>query len=343
MRVLLIKTSSMGDVIHTLPALTDAAAALPGLRVDWVVEAAFADLAGRHPAVERVLPCKLRQWRQHPWRARRGGEWGDFKSALRERHYDAVIDAQGLIKSAFVTRLAHGPKYGLDRTSARERLSAWVLDHPLPVARGQHAVTRVRALFAGALNYPLPDSEPDYGLVREHRPRPLTGPGAELVFCHGTTWPTKHYPEPYWRDLTERADAAGHRVWLPWGNETERARAERLARGLPGVRVLPRLSLAEITDHMLNWDAFVAVDTGLAHLAAAAGLPGVALYGPTDPRLTGVWGPRARSLAAEFPCAPCVQESCTYRGGLGRGVQPPCFSSLKPHRVWRSLVEVAGP
>ncbi|HCE39170.1 MAG: lipopolysaccharide heptosyltransferase I [Alcanivorax sp.] len=343
MHVLLIKTSSMGDVIHTLPALTDAAAALPGLRVDWVVEAPFADLAGRHPAVDRVLPSRLREWRRHPLRARRSGEWGRFKEALRAHRYDAVIDAQGLIKSAFVTRLAHGPKFGLDRISAREGLSARVLDHPLPVPRGGHAVTRVRTLFALALGYPLPDDDPDYGLVREHTPRPLTEPGAELVFCHGTTWPTKHYPEAYWRALAEKAAAAGHRVNLPWGNDAEHARAERLARDLGGVTVLPRLSLSALTDKLLNWDAFIAVDTGLAHLAAAAGLPGVGLYGPTDPRLTGVWGPRARSLAAEFPCAPCVQEKCTYRGSLGQGVEPPCFSSLKPHRVWQRLIEVSGP
>ncbi|HAJ41052.1 MAG TPA: lipopolysaccharide heptosyltransferase 1, partial [Alcanivorax sp.] len=120
------------------------------------------------------------------------------------------------------------------------------------------------------------------------------------------------------------------------------ARAERIAQDLAGVEVLPRLSLSTLTDRMLAWDGFVAVDTGLAHLAAAAGLPGVALYGPTDPRLTGVWGPRARSLAAEFPCAPCVQEKCTYQGNLGQGVNPPCFSSLKPHRVWQALMEVTA-
>ncbi len=176
-----------------------------------------------------MLPSRLREWRRHPLRARRSGEWGRFKEALRAHRYDAVIDAQGLIKSAFVTRLAHGPKFGLDRISAREGLSARVLDHPLPVPRGGHAVTRVRTLFALALGYPLPDDDPDYGLVREHTPRPLTEPGAELVFCHGTTWPTKHYPEAYWRALAEKAAAAGHRVHLPWGNDAEHARAERLA------------------------------------------------------------------------------------------------------------------
>ena len=343
MRVLVIKTSSMGDVIHTLPALTDAARAVDGLRVDWVVEEAFADLASRHPAVARAIPCALRRWRRHPLRARRSGEWEQFKGALRGKPpYDAVIDAQGLIKSAFLTRLAHGPKFGLDKNSAREPLSAWVLDHPLAVPRGGHAISRVRQLFAQALGYALPDTAPEYGLLRTERPRSLLRGPADLVFFHGTTWPTKHYPEPFWRTLAEQAQAAGHRVHLPWSNEPERARAERIARGLPAAQVLPRLGLGELTDRLLRWDAFVAVDTGLAHLAAATGLPGLALYGPTDPRLTGVRGPRAHSLAAEFPCAPCLQEKCTYRGSLGRGVTPPCFSSLKPHRVWRRLIEVAS-
>ncbi|MDX1802654.1 MAG: lipopolysaccharide heptosyltransferase I [Alcanivorax sp.] len=341
MRVLLVKTSSMGDVVHTLPALTDALAACPDLEVDWVVEESFADLARRHPAVVRVLPCALRRWRKHPIKARRSGEWGDFKAALQAQDYDAVIDAQGLVKSAFVTRLARGPKFGLDKHSAREGWSARVLDHPLSVPRGQHAIERVRRLFALALDYPLPHGEPDYGLIRHHPPRPLSGP-AELVFCHGTTWPTKHYPEDFWRRLLELACEQGHTVHLPWGSPAEKARARRLAEGLDGARVLPKMGLHALTDRMLEWDAFVAVDTGLAHLAAAAGMPGVALYGPTDPVLTGVSGAHAHSVAAEFPCAPCVQEKCTYRGALGQGVEPPCFSSLKPRFVWQRLRELTA-
>ncbi len=340
MRVLLIKTSSMGDVIHTLPALTDALAALPNLQVDWVVEDSFADLAHRHPAVNTVIPCALRRWRKHPIKARRSGEWATFKSAVQATRYDAVIDAQGLLKSAFVTRLGKGPKFGLDKYSAREGLSAKVLDYPLTVSRGQHAIRRVRELFALALGYAIPESAPDYGLPRDHVPTPLSEP-ADLVFCHGTTWATKHYPEPFWRQLLEVASGEGHRIHLPWGNDEEKARAERLACGLKGVIVLPRMGLHELTDKLLRWDAFVAVDTGLAHLAAAAGLPGVALYGPTDPVLTGVQGIHALSLAADFPCAPCVQEKCTYRGELGEGVEPPCFSRLKPKQVWQQLLRVA--
>ncbi len=336
MRVLLIKTSSMGDVIHTLPALTDAKAAIPGLQVDWVVEEGFADLARRHPAVNQVFPCALRRWRKHPFKARRSGEWGAFKSALQATQYDAVIDAQGLIKSAFITRLARGPKFGLDKYSAREGLSARVLDHPQAVAKGQHAILRVRQLFAQSLGYALPAGAPDAGLPREHVPASLSQP-ATLVFCHGTTWGTKHYPEVFWQQLVGLACAEGHRVYLPWGNDDEKARADRLAADFASAEVLPKMDLDALTDKLLSWDAFVAVDTGLAHLAAAAGLPGIALYGPTDPVLTGVLGARAQSLAADFPCAPCVQEKCTYRGELGKGVMPPCFSTLKPEFVWREL------
>lgn len=336
MRVLLIKTSSMGDVIHTLPALTDAKAAIPGLQVDWVVEEGFADLARRHPAVNQVFPCALRRWRKHPFKARRSGEWDAFKSALQATQYDAVIDAQGLIKSAFITRLARGPKFGLDKYSAREGLSARVLDHPQAVAKGQHAILRVRQLFAQSLGYALPAGAPDAGLPREHVPASLSQP-ATLVFCHGTTWGTKHYPEVFWQQLVGLACAEGHRVYLPWGNDDEKARADRLAADFASAEVLPKMDLDALTDKLLSWDAFVAVDTGLAHLAAAAGMPGIALYGPTDPVLTGVLGARAQSLAADFPCAPCVQEKCTYRGELGKGVMPPCFSTLKPEFVWREL------
>lgn len=339
LRVLLIKTSSMGDVIHTLPALTDALAAIPHLQVDWVVEAPFADIARRHPAVNTVIPCSLRRWRKHPIEARRSGEWGAFRSALQAQHYDAVIDAQGLIKSAFVTRLARGPKFGLDKHSAREGLSARVLDHPQAVAKGQHAIARVRQLFSLSLKYPLPDGAPDYGLPRTHVPTPLSEP-AKLIFCHGTTWQTKHYPEAFWRELVMLATQEGHEVFLPWGNDDEQARAQRLAQGASLATVLPKQSLSAVTDKLLTWDAFIAVDTGLAHLAAAAGLPGVALYGPTDPVLTGVQGARARSLSAQFACAPCLKATCAYRGepaldAHGESVLPPCFSTLPAQQVWQ--------
>jgi heptosyltransferase-1 len=259
---------------------------------------------------------------------------------LQAYDYDAVIDAQGLMKSAFLVRRARGPGYGLDRDSAREARSARALDVALKVARGQHAVARVRQLFARTLNYEEPSGPPDYGLGRTAENR--RGDGTpRLIFIHGTTWATKHWPLDYWQMLTDRATGDGFRVLLPWGTAEERTRAEAIASASSAAEVMPRQGLGELLDTLVELDGFVAVDTGLAHLAAACDLPGVALYGPTDPALTGVTGRHVTSLAAAFPCAPCLQKTCTYRGELGKGVNPPCFSTVLPEQVWRQWREQA--
>ena len=155
MRVLVIKTSSLGDVIHTLPALTDAARAIPGIRFDWVVEEGFAEIPAWHPAVSQVITVAIRRWRKHPLKTLRSGEWSRFKQRLRESHYDLVIDAQGLLKSAWLTRYVKTPVAGLDSNSAREPIAARFYDRPYSVPRGQHALERTRQLFGQALGYSL--------------------------------------------------------------------------------------------------------------------------------------------------------------------------------------------
>ncbi len=351
MRVLIVKTSSLGDVIHTLPAVTDAARALPDIRFHWVVEEAFAEIPAWHRAVERVIPVALRRWRKHPLQARRSGEWRAFRQALGAEPYDAVIDAQGLLKSAWLSRLAKAPIHGLDRHSAREPLASLFYQHRHRVPWGRHAVLRVRELFAAALGYASPpDAGEDgrYGLDRARllaRVAYQTGAsGPYLLFLHGTTWPTKHWPEAYWRELTQRACAAGWRVRLPWGNAEEKARADRLAQGLPLTSVLPRLTLGEMAVELAGARACVAVDTGLGHLAAALEVPTLSLFGPTNPGYTGAWGRSQVHLASDFVCAPCFSRQCKHRPSeeerrhfdLARE-QPLCFTRLAPDRVWEAL------
>lgn len=333
MRVLLVKLSSLGDVIHTLPALTDAYRALPDVAFDWAVEENFAEIPAWHPAVDRVIPAALRRWRRN-WRGT-GVERRVFRAWLREREYDRVIDAQGLIKSAWVARLARGPRWGLDRASAREPLAAWGYAHRVRVSRDQHAVVRTRLLLAAALGYPSPDSPASYGLQRDRLPAPPVPPG-DLLFLHGTTWPSKHWPEIYWRELTAMAAAAGHRILLPWGSEAERARAESMAAaGGDAATVLPRCGLGELAALIGASRAVVGVDTGLAHLAAALGTPSVTLYGATRADRTGTFGERQVHLAADFPCSPCLARECRYRGESA--VQPACYATLGPERVWHEL------
>jgi len=337
-RVLIIKTSSLGDVIHTLPALTDAAHAIPGIRFDWVVEEGFAEIPSWHPAVDQVIPVAIRRWRKNIWQTIKSGEWKAFKQRVRERKYDLVIDAQGLVKSAWLTRFVKAPVAGLDRYSAREGWASRFYDRRLSVATGQHAVERVRQLFAMALAYDLPEGIGNYGLDLDRLQLPPAAP--YVVFLHGTTWATKHWPEAYWRQLAERLGQRKLQVRLPWGNQAEKDRAERIAQGLNNCQVLPKLNLAGVARVLAAAKACVAVDTGLGHLAAALDVPTISLFGPTNPGLTGAYGRVQVHQASDFPCAPCLQKKCTYkpsaddlrRFDLNRE-WPLCFTRLNPEHV----------
>jgi heptosyltransferase-1 len=338
-RVLLVKTSSLGDVIHALPALTDAARAIPGITFDWVVEEGFAEIPTWHPAVGKVIPVAIRRWRKNIWQTIKSGEWRRFKQSLRAEKYDLVIDAQGLVKSAWLTRYVNAPVAGLDKNSAREPLASRFYQRRLAVARGQHAVERLRQLFAVALGYDLPKGLGDYGLDVE-RLIELPRNKPYVLFLHGTTWDTKHWPELYWRDLALRMADKGVEVRLPWGNPAEKARAERIANGLSNAVVLPKLNLAGVARVLASASACVAVDTGLGHLAAALDVPTISLFGPTNPGLTGAYGKVQIHLASDFPCAPCLQKKCTYQPTAQdqqrfdlKSEWPLCFTRLNPERV----------
>lgn len=345
MRVLLIKTSSLGDVIHALPALTDAARAIPGIQFDWVVEEGFAEIPTWHPAVGNVIPVAIRRWRKNLWQTFKTGEWRRFKQRLRDTHYDLVIDAQGLLKSAWLTRYVSAPVAGLDKDSAREPLASRFYDQAYPVARGQHAVERLRQLFGQALGYAVPAGLGDYGLDRERLLGADVNTPPFVLFLHGTTWDTKHWPELYWRQLAERVGVQGLQVRLPWGNPTEKARAERIAEGLEHAVVLPKLNLAGVAQVLASAQACVAVDTGIGHLAAALDVPTVSLFGPTNPGLTGAYGKSQVHLAGDYPaCAPCLQKKCTYqptdedrRQFDTKREWPMCFTRLNPERVASQL------
>ncbi len=319
MRVLLIKTSSLGDVVHTLPALTDAARAIPGIQFDWVVEEGFAEIPAWHPAVAQVIPVAIRRWRKHLWQTFKSGEWKRFKQRLGETRYDPVIDAQGLLKSAWLTRYVNAPIAGLDRDSAREPLASRFYDRAYAVPKEQHALERTRQLFAQALGYALPDSIGDYGLNRAQLADPAPLP--YLLFLHGTTWPSKHWPEAEWRALAEQMSSQGWAIRLPWGNETEKARAERIATGIENAAVLPKLNLAGVAKVIAGASACVAVDTGLGHLAAALDVPSISLYGPTLPGRVGAYGRGQVHLCATGPNA-----------GSGDRHKP-CFDGLDAERV----------
>lgn len=337
MHALVIKTSSLGDVIHTFPAITDVSRERPDTRFDWVVEEDFVELPIWHPAISRVVPVSLRRWRKNLSQSLLSNEIPRFRRQLRERSYDVVIDAQGLIKSALLGCMAKGPVHGFARDSARERPAALVYAHKHHVAWGQHAITRVRQLFAHVFGYPVPTEAPDYGLdtsrFRTGHTRPY------VTFLHGTNWVSKQWPEAYWSKLAGFAVESGYEVRLPWGTSEERIRAQRLASGFAsGAQVLPRTRLSDLGTELANARGVVGVDSGLVHLAAAFATPSVTLYGATDARLTGTLGQNQSVLAAEYPCSPCLKRRCRF-DDKGE-VFPPCYEQLTPEAVWGKLLEL---
>jgi len=323
MRVLIVKMSSLGDVIHTLPALTDAAAAIDGIRFDWVVEEAFAEIPAWHPAVDKVIPIALRRWRKRPIKSFGGPEWARCKAALRAQHYDAVIDAQSLLKSAFVARLVNAPRFGMDKHSARERLAASLYHHPLAIPREMHAVERIRKLFADSLQYKLPESKGDYG-VRAKLAGAAQQANSGLLFFHGTARAEKLWPESHWVQLAKLAGASGHKVWLPWGNEGEHQRAQRIAAEDGSAQVLPKLDLLGVAGMLMDVEGAVAVDTGLAHLSAALDVPTVSLYGPTHTVLIGAYGKNQIHIQSPVGTADTNDPMEMMR-------------SISAHSVWQAL------
>ncbi|MGC6389483.1 lipopolysaccharide heptosyltransferase RfaC [Ewingella sp. S1.OA.A_B6] len=299
MRVLIVKTSSMGDVLHTLPALTDAMNAIPGISFDWVVEENFAQIPSWHPAVDKVIPVAIRRWRKNWFGSETRQQRCDFKRELQLRTYDAVIDAQGLIKSAaLITRVAKGKKHGQDAKSAREPFASWFFNQRHDIDKKQHAVERSRELFAKSLGYEKPSTRGNYAIASRFLSQRPADANRYLVFLHATTRADKHWPESHWRELIGSLETRGISIKLPWGAEHEYQRALRLAEGFAHVEVLPKLSLQQIAEILAGAKTVISVDTGLSHLTAALDRPNITLYGPTDPGLIGGYGKNQISLTA---------------------------------------------
>ena len=297
-RILLVKTSSLGDVLHNLPVVSDIVRNYPEAQIDWLVEENFIALPKLHPAVRNVIPVALRRWRGSLLNA---GTWretcheiGGFRAALAAQNYDFAIDTQGLLKSALLMRGANALRCGYDRHSAREPLAANFYQRTYSIATDQHAVERNRQLVAHAVGYTLADhtlhARADFGI---HLPA-ITRPdwfldGAYVVLLHATSRADKLWDEANWIALGRYLHGANIRCVLPWGSGAERLRSLRLAEAIPDAIVPPRLNLDVAAFLLGSARAVVGVDTGLNHLAAALNMPTIGIYTATDPALTGLY------------------------------------------------------
>ncbi|TAN86332.1 MAG: lipopolysaccharide heptosyltransferase I [Gallionella sp.] len=288
-RILLVKTSSLGDVLHNLPVASDIMRHYPDAQIDWLVEESFAALPRLHPAVRNVIPVALRRWRGKLLSAATWREIAAFRDTLAAQPCDIAIDTQGLLKSALLMRGTHGLRCGFDRHSAREPLAASLYQQTYPVATGQHAVERNRQLAAQALGYTL-QSRADYGIHPPATARPAwLAEGAYAVLLHATSRADKLWDEAGWIALGAYLHGKNIRCVLPWGSEAEKARSLRLAHAIPDAITPPRLDLNGAASLLGAAHAVIGVDTGLAHLAAALNTPTIGIYTATDPTLTGLY------------------------------------------------------
>jgi heptosyltransferase-1 len=299
-KILLIKTSSLGDVIHALPAISDLRGAGVASQIDWVIEEPLVAIARLHPGVNGVIPVTMRYWRRAWWRRAVRDEVAARRRQIRAQTYDAIVDAQGLLKSALIARAARGTRHGLDFYSSREPL-AWFYHHTYRISWDVHAVERNRQLLARAVGYDLPP-RCDYGIRATPRRFEWLDAGVYAVLLHATSGSDKLWDERIWIALGEALNAAGITCVLPWGDAHERERSVRIAQKLRAAVVPPALGLESFAGLLAGGKVVVGVDTGLTHLAAALGVPTVGIYVATDPAATGIYG-----------CARAVN-----LGGIGR-------------------------
>jgi heptosyltransferase I len=333
-RVLVVRLSSMGDLVHTLPAITDAANAIPGIRIDWAADRVFAEIPSWHSAVQNVLvspPRRLTNLASHDFR--------EFFAKLRSREYDLVIDLQGHWKSALIARLAKGFHSGYNKKSVNEWGAHLLYSKKYFVSKQQHSIHRMRELMSRVLSYKFDEKNVDYGIDRTRLPaNPLDLKHPYLAFIHSTSWQSKCWPENHWHDLTGKAIHAGFHVVLAWGNRAEKERAQRIAAGRKEAIVLPEMSISEKASVLAEAHATVGLDTGLSHIAAALDVPSITLYGATDPLLIGAKGKNQVHIASDFECIKCHQSACTY--SKRPIAKPSCFSGMTPEVVWNSLTNL---
>lgn len=342
MKILLVKMSSMGDIFHTFPAITDLRKHRPDVIIDWVVEESFAEIAAWHPAIRRVIPIRLRQW----VKKRDKAAWQEFKTwrkNLRAEQYDLVVDAQGLLKSALVARCANSKeRAGYDRNSAREPVSNIFYKRTFAVSKEQHAVERSRRLLASVFDY-QPDAAINFG-INQNFAHIAKNP-AKLIFIIGTSWVTKLWATAHWIELANTVTAAGFAVEIIWGSDSERAIADEIISACPAAtRPDGRLSITTIAGMLVEAAGVIGLDTGFSHLAGALETPTLALYGATSPTKVGLIGEHTSNVLMQpvLDCMPCHKRSCRFLPENSTDT-PPCMTGIAATRVWQLLQHKLAP
>ena len=289
LKILLVKMSSMGDLVHNLPVVTDIITHFPDAQIDWVAEEDYVPIPSLHPRVRKVLPVALRRWRRSLLSSNTRHEMATFRSALQATDYDLIIDTQGLLKSALLSRFASGKRIGGDRRSIKEPFAAPLYDRQISVACSRHVIDRCRAIAAGELGYAI-DSRPVFGIQAPPLQADWLPAMPYCVLMHAASRPEKLWSEVYWSELGRLLASQGLAVALPWGSQGELARSRRLADLIPGAFIPPRMDLTTVAGFLSGSRIVVGLDTGFTHFAAALARPTVGIFCDSDSVQAAVFG-----------------------------------------------------
>ena len=347
MRILIVKLSALGDVIHALPVLDYLRQAAPGVEIDWVVEEQNRAILEGHPLIRNVISVNTREWRKAPFSVGTCREAGAIVRQLRSASYDMLFDLQGNIKSGIIAALAGVPKrYGFDRNGVRESLNLLFTNHHIPLGSDDHHISNRSLKIVSAAfneNYSLftltshiqTSREDDQAAEELMR---ATKGGTHLLFHTGTTWETKKWSIEEWLELgrlvLNRFPSAS--ILFSWGNEQEHEEAGWLTNELGNrALLLPRLQLKSFCALLKRVDLVVGGDTGPIHIAAAVGTPTVSFYRATDARRNGPQGSRHITLQCSMPCTICLKRSCPEDQN--------CRLTIRKADMFEAIVSIISP
>ena len=302
-KILIVRTSSLGDLVHMLPAISDIARHVPGASIDWIVEENFAEVPAWHPAVNEIIPVAHRRWRKSWWSPQTREERARLRKNLDARRYDVVLDMQALMKSVWLVRQTHGERHGLDRRSAREPLASFFYDVRHTVEFWQPAIIRQRKLAAATFGYEY-EGEPDFGLARFTESAQVE---PYAVIMPSASRDDKLWPADNWHMVFDHLAGQGLALRLLAGNERESERARELIQGRDHAQVMPRMALGEVAQMLASARIMVGLDSGLTHLSAGLGRPTIGIYKASTPVRTPLQGPSYTASLGERGSEPSAQ------------------------------------
>lgn len=322
MRVLIIKASALGDIIHALPVLDYLHQAKPGIEVDWVVEEPFKQMLEGNPLISQLHLVRTKVWRKHPFAAQTRREVAELRRALHERNYDLVFDIQGNLKSGLICAASGCPdRIGFDRAELQESVNAFFTTRQIPVRKQDYHITDkylrlVSVPFAKDFRSMQLTTSIHTSAEEDANAEALLATlsdGLVFLFQYGTTWQTKFWSIPHWIELGKEVLDRYHdaSILLPWGNDSEHEAATAIAAGIGrGARVLERMTLKGLTAVLKKVDLVVGGDTGPVQLAAAVGTPTVSFYRASDGKRSGPRGEHHMVVQSPMHCARCFRTRC---------------------------------